>query len=111
MNILPQPVGGMKGKLPAAGAQPALAFGSAPRRAQQQRKCEVGGRFGEHPRRVAYRNAAPGSLAQIHIVQAHGQLADGAQVGRRVKQSRIDPVHNGGQYAGGGGGTTAHFSY
>ena len=109
VHILPQPVGGMKGQPPVAGAQPELAFGSAPRRPQQQRKGQVGGGFGQHVGGVAYRNAAPGGLGYIHIVQAHRQLADGAQAGRRVKQGGVHPVHNSGQDAIGGGGTAAHF--
>ena len=109
VDILPQPVGGVKLYLPSAGAYPALTFRSAPGRAQQQRKGQVGGGFRQHARRVAHRDAPSGGRAYSHVVQPHRQLADDAQVRGGVHKGRIHLVHYGGKDPVRAGGQSMQF--
>ena len=44
-----------------------------------------------------------------HVVEADGQLADDAQVGRGVEQGGVHPVHDGGEDAVGVGGESVEF--
>ncbi len=109
MNVLSQPVGGVKLDLPAAAAQPALAFGRAPGRAQQQCHGQVGGGLGQDAGRVAHRDAASRRLGYVNIVQAHRKLADRPQARRGVQQVGIHAVHDGGEDAVGVSGLPAQF--
>ena len=104
VDILPQPVGGMELDLPAAAAYPAFAFGGAAGGAEEEGEGEVGGGARQDAGGVAHGDAAPGGGGYIHIVQADGQLADGAQAGGGVQQGGVHLIHNGGQDALDGGG-------
>ena len=46
---------------------------------------------------VSHRDTPSGGLGHVHVVQAHGELADDAQVGRGIQQVSVHAVHDGGE--------------
>ena len=52
----------------------------------------VGGRFGEHIRRVANQDAALGGRGHVDVIVADGDIGDHFQIGRSVQYGRIHPI-------------------
>ena len=80
-------------RLPAAGADVAIALGHAPGGGHQQRQGEVGGRLGQDARRVADGDAAPRARGDVDVVEADRVVADDPELRPgRVEELVVDPV-------------------
>jgi len=85
---------------PFAAAQEPFALADPTRGGHQQREAEVGGRLGEHARRVADRDAARGARGDVDVVVADGEAADRAQLRTRIEQRGVDRLRAGDEDAG-----------
>ena len=80
-------------RAPVAPAHGSFALADTTGRSQQQRPRGVGGRVGQHLRRVPDGNAAPRGVGNIDIVESYGQLADDLELRpNRVHEFAVDLV-------------------
>ena len=63
-------------RLPAILADEFVPFGDAPRRGQQEREGEVGGRLGQHAGGISHGDAVAGAGRNVDVVDAHPVVAD-----------------------------------
>ena len=68
----------------AAADQP-LAFANAPRDAEDQRPGQIGGRVGQHVRRVGHDDAALARGRDVDVVVADGGVRDDLQIAPRLR--------------------------
>ena len=77
---------------PLAGMHELVALDHAPRGGQQQREREIGGRIGEHVRRVRHQDAEARGRRQVDVVVAHrhvGDHLDAFQAGQHFRRELI----------------------
>ena len=79
-------------RAPAALPHQPLRLDDAAGAREHQREGEIGGRLGQHARRVADGDAALARRCNINIVVAHGEVADHAKSRRLREEGAIDPV-------------------
>ena len=78
--------------LPAAAPNQPIAFGDAPRDAEDQRPGEIGGRLGQHVRRVGDDDAALARRGDVDVVVADGDVRNDLQVAAGVDHRAVDRV-------------------
>ena len=77
---------------PIAAAQVMLALGDAPRRREQKREAEVGGRLVEDAGRVRERDAAFSAGGEVDVVVADRHARDGAQRRAALEHRVVDRI-------------------